>query len=176
MAWHKLFGERATTKIAAVFDSEAAAEEAAASVRSQAGLQATQVLLVQPHEKEYARKLEPEPQGVARTALRSHMILGLAGLVAGAIVWMALYVADLPAILSSPGVSALFVLFLGAIAGLLLGGLITARPDHQLVIQRVQTATEEGRWSLVVHPRDARQCDAVMAALAASGADVARSV
>lgn len=176
MTWQKLFGERATTKIAAVFESESAAAVAADSLRTLAGLQATQVLLVGPHETEYAKKLEPEPQGVVRTAVRSHLILGSAGLVAGILVWMGLYVADISAIQSSPRMSALAVIFFATIAGLLLGGLITARPDHQLVIQRVQTATEAGRWSLVIHPRDARQCDEVMAALATSGADITRTV
>ncbi len=176
MNWQKLFGERATTKIAAVFDTKSSALSTADVLKSAIGLQSTQVLLVDPNEKDYAKKLEPEPQGIARTAVRAHAMLGLAGLVAGILVWFALYAADLPAILTSPGLSAMAIIFLGAIAGLLLGGLITSRPDHQLVIQRVKTATEEGRWSLIVHPRNARECDAVMVELTASGADVARTI
>lgn len=176
MAWQNLFREKATTKVAAIFDTEVAASTTAARVKDAAGLQATQVLLIEPYEKNYAKKLEPEMQGVARTAVRAHLVLGLAGLVAGALIWIALYSAEVEAIRTTPGLSALAFLFFGAIAGMLLGGLVTARPDHQLVVQRVQTATGEGRWSLVIHPRDATQCDAVIATLADTDADVARSV
>ncbi len=176
MAWQNLFREKATTKVAAIFDTEVAASTTAARVKDAAGLQATQVLLVEPYEKDYAKKLEPETQGVARTALRAHLVLGLAGLVAGALIWIALYSAEIEAIRTTPGLSALAFLFFGAIAGMLLGGLVTARPDHQLVVQRVQIAAGEGRWSLVIHPRDAAQCDAVIATLAETDADVARSV
>ena len=176
MNWQMLFGEKATTKIAAVFDSESQALSAADFLKSAAGLQSTQVLLVEPYERDYAKKLEPEPQGVARTAIRAHAMLGLAGLVAGILIWFALYAADIPAIDSSPGLSAMAIIFLGSIAGLLLGGLITSRPDHQIVIQRVKTATEAGQWSLIVHPRDARECDVVIEKLTAAGADIARTV
>lgn len=176
MNWQKLFGERATTKIAGVFESESAAHAAADSLKSTVGLQSTQVLLVDPQEKDYAKKLEPEPQGIARTAMRAHIMLGLAGFVAGILVWSGLYAADLPAILSSPGLSAMAVIFLCTIAGLLLGGLVTSRPDHQVVIHRVRKAAEEGHWSLIVHPRTARECDAVMVELTALRADVVRTI
>ncbi|RTZ40969.1 hypothetical protein EKL30_14845 [Candidimonas sp. SYP-B2681] len=176
MTWQALFGERATTKIAAVFDTEGAACATADSLKDKAGLQSTQVLLVGPDEKEYAKKLEPEPQGIIRTAIRSHLLLGLAGLVAGGLLWMAFYSADIPAIQSSRALSALAFLFFGAVAGLLLGGLLTSRPDHQLVIQRVQTAIDDGHWSLIIHPRNERECDAVMVSLAESGAEIVRSV
>ncbi|HUH60818.1 MAG TPA: hypothetical protein VL001_12180 [Candidimonas sp.] len=176
MAWQTLFREKATTKVAAIFDTQVAASTTATRVKEAAGLQSTQLLLIEPYEKDYAKKLEPETQGVARTALRAHLVLGLAGLVAGALIWIALYSAQLDAIRTTPGLSALAFLFFGAIAGMLLGGLITARPDHQLVVQRVQAATGDGRWSLVIHPRDAAQCDAVIATLAETDAEVARSV
>lgn len=176
MAWQALFGELATTKIAAIFDTESAAATAAASIHSSTGLQATQLRMIKPYEKEYSRKLEPETQGFARTAIRAHTILGAAGIVAGALFWWLLYAYGIPAIVSSPRFSAGAIIFFAAIGGMLLGGLVTARPDHQLVIQRVQTATKEGRWSLVIHPRSAKQCDAVLAVLSSLKADVVRSV
>src|SRR3546814_15520454 len=87
---------------------------------------------------------------MALTALREHRILGLAGAVSGIAAWCLMYAMDLPAIVSSPQASAGAIIFFAAIGGMLLGGLVTARPDHQIVIQRVQEATQAGCWSLVV--------------------------
>ncbi len=176
MVWQKLFGEKATTKIAAFFDTEDQLDTVAATLRARAQLQAGQLRTVRPGEHDFGRKLEPEGRGITRTAIRSHLILGLAGLAVGFIAWLALYLAGVTAIISSPGFGAGAFLFFGAIAGLLLGGLITARPDHQLVIQPVRTASEEGRWSLIVHPTDPQQCDAVMQVLEDQGVEAVRTV
>lgn len=176
MVWNVLFGERSTTKIAAVFDTEQGAATAAATIHSSARLQAAQIRLIKPYEKDYAKKIEPEPQGIVRTALRAHLFLGMAGAAIAVAGWGLLYLVGVMAITSTPlGSLAVFVFF-GAIAGMLLGGLVTARPDHQLVIQRVQTATQDGRWSLLIHPRTPKQCDDVMAALSGVDAEVTRSV
>jgi hypothetical protein len=176
MTWQKLFGEKATTKIAALFDTEEQLNAVAAALQTRAQLQAGQLRTVRPGEHEIGRKLEPEGRGIARTALRSHIILGSVGLAVGFFAWLALYLSGVVAIASSPGVSLIPFLFFGAIAGLLLGGLITARPDHQLVIQPVKTATEEGRWSLIIHPTDPRQCDVVSRVLEEEGVETVRTV
>ncbi|MGB3288020.1 MAG: hypothetical protein WBA83_01970 [Burkholderiaceae bacterium] len=176
MAWQGLFGELATTKIAAIFDTESGAASAAATLHSTIGLHTTQLRLIKPYEKGYSRKLEPEPRGIARTAVRAHLILGAAGLLAGAVLWWLLYAFQIPAIVSLPKSSAGAILFFSAIGGMLLGGLVTARPDHQLVIQRVRDATQSGHWSLVVHPRNPSQCDAVMSALQRLGPEIVRSI
>lgn len=176
MTWQGLFGEQATTKIAAIFETETEAASAAATLHASAGLHTTQLRLIKPYEKEYSKKLEPESRGIVRTAVRAHLILGAAGAVVGAALWALLYAIGLPAIVSSPQASAGAILFFSIIGGMLLGGLVTARPDHQIVIQRVGEATQAGRWSLVAHPRNPRQCDAVMAALKGSGSEIVRSV
>lgn len=176
MTWQILFGETATTKIAAFFDSGEAAAVAGAGLRSSAGLQLTQLRLIEPHEKDYSKKLEPETRGVPRTALRSHLVLGTIGLILGALLWAALYAKGIPAVVSSPQLSAGAIIFFSLIGGLLLGGLITARPDHELVIQRVRSEVEGGRWSLVIHPMTPAQCDAVTDFLAESGVEMVRSV
>jgi len=163
--WQKLFGETATTKIGAIFQSEQTALDAAASIKADAGLQPDQVRIVHPFEGGYDRKLEPEVRGVARTAVRSHLILGAAGLLVGLAACAVLFMAGVAAIVSSPMFSLGAFLFFGAIGGLLLGGLVTARPDHQWVIQRVQDAAKTGQWALVIHPRNPTQCDAVLRVL-----------
>jgi len=171
-----LFGERATTKVAAIFNTESAAASAAATLHAETGIQAAQLRLIKPHEKDYSKKLEPETRGVARTAVRAHLGLGLAGALIGLIAWSLVYASGLPAVVSSPKTSVIAFIFFAAVAGMLLGGLITARPDHQIVIQRVQSATQEGQWSLVVHPRTPKQCDAVLAVLMRLGPEIVRSI
>lgn len=176
MAWQKLFGEMATTKIAAVFNSEAQALNIAHALQLATGLQTTQIRLVEPYENDYDKKLEPEPQGIARTALRSHLILGIVGLVVGGLLWYAMYANEWPTIRSAPRMSAVAILFFTTMGGMMLGGLVTARPDHQIVIERVRDATQAGNWALVIHPRDPDQCNAALEFFSASDIDISRTV
>lgn len=171
-----LFGESATTKIAAIFDTESAAATAAATLHAETGIQAVQLRLVKPHDKGYSKKLEPEIRGIARTAVRAHLSLGLAGTLVGLIAWGLAYFSGLPAIVSSPQKSAIAFIFLATIAGMLLGGLVTARPDHQIVIQRVRDATQQGQWSLVVHPRSTKQREAAMQVLTRLGPEIVHTL
>jgi len=176
MVWQRLFGENATTKIAACFDTEERMNAVVAALRSRVQLLPDQVRTVRPGEHGFGRKLEPEGIGIVRTAFKVHIILGLVGLVVGFCVWLWFYRSGTEAVVSSPGLSAGAFAFFGIIAGMLLGGLITARPDHDLVIQHVRTGSEAGRWSLVVHPLTPGECDAALRVLAEEGAEVVRSV
>lgn len=176
MAWQALFGEKATTKLAGFFDTQEELERVSSELRRVSNLQNTQLWVVRPHAADFERRLEPETQGVARTAIRAHLILGTIGLLAGSVLWAILYVLEIPAIVSSPYYSAGAIVAFAIVGGLLLGGLITARPDHQVVIQAVDNATKAGRWSLVMHPRDEGQCKSVEEVLAAAHVEKVRSV
>ncbi len=161
MAWQKLFGERATTKIAAIFDTHGEACAVADRIRAEANLNLTQVHIIGPNDGDFSKRLEPETAGVARTLVRSHIILGLAGFVVGLLIWAGLYAAGMQTIVSTPVLSAVAILFFSTSAGGLLAGLVTIRPDHQLIAERIQEAREAGKWAVVVHPRSPAQCDAV---------------
>ncbi len=176
MAWQALFGEKASTKLAAFFDSQDALDRVSSQLREAGGLQNPQLWVVRPHSANYDKRLEPETEGVARTAVRSHIILGGLGLLAGLLLWGILYLMQIPAIVSSPVYSGGAIVAFSTVGGLLLGGLVTARPDHQRVIQAVDTATKEGRWSLVIHPRDEMQCKTVEAVLHDAGVESVRSI
>src|SRR5690606_21932169 len=102
MSWQALFGERATTKIAAIYDTRESAAGSAESLSRLAGLQPNQWMLIAPHEKGFARKLEPETKGIARTGIRAHLILGAIGLLAGAAFWALLYWMPITYIAASP--------------------------------------------------------------------------
>jgi hypothetical protein len=46
------------------------------------------------------------------------------------------------------GLAAIF----GAVGGMMTGGLVSIRPDRTLLDTKVETAVQEGRWAVVVHP------------------------
>ncbi|UXY14910.1 riboflavin biosynthesis protein RibA [Chitiniphilus purpureus] len=171
-----MFGETARTKIAALFDSESAAARAIAQVRDVAGIAGGQVRLVQPGDTEFGRKLEPESGGIVRTAIRAHLLLGAVGIVVSLLIYAVLFIADVPAVASNPGVAAAVMAFFGLVFGLLAGGLATARPDHQAVIAPVREALSAGRWAVVVHPASPRQCDEALRVLHGMSRDVVRTL
>lgn len=176
MTWQALFGERATTKIAGTFDRQEDAASTIDTLMEQAKLTAKQLKLISPHEKKFGTKLEPEVQGIAQTAVRSHLIMGVGGLMVGIALWVILYAAGWNLIRSTPGLSIIPFLFFPTIAGLLLGGLITSRPDQTAVITQVRDAVEEGKWVVVAHPYSPHQCDDAEAVMKASAREIWRSV
>jgi len=176
MAWQALFGEKATTKLAGFFDTQEQLESVSSELRRVSKLQNTQLWVVRPHDSGFERKLEPETLGVARTAVRAHLVLGALGLVAGVVLWAILYALGWPAIRSSPFYSGGAIVAFATVGGMLLGGLVTARPDHQIVIRAVESATQAGRWSLVMHPRDEAQCKSAESVLASAEVETVRSI
>lgn len=176
MSMQALFGEKATTKLAAFFETQDALDQVSAELRRVSGLQNPQLLVIRPHSADFDRRLEPETQGVARTAVRAHLILGAIGFLFGIVLWGILYAMDIAAIAASPYYSGGAIIAFSTVGGLLLGGLVTSRPDHQIVIQAVDTATKEGRWTLVVHPRDEEQCKSAQAVLKAANIETVRSI
>lgn len=176
MTWQALFAERATTKIAGTFDRQEDAASTIATLKSQTRLKARQLKLIGPNEKRFGTKLEPEGQGIARTAARSHIYMGIAGLVLGIALWVILYASGWNLIRSTPGLSMIPFLLFPTIAGLMLGGLITARPDHSAVITQVRDAVADGKWVVIAHPYSPRQCDDTEAVMKGNAVEVWRSV
>lgn len=143
--------ERSTSKVAALFDDEATARTAAADLRQALGLADGQVMVIAPGDPAPGRKLEPEGPGILRTMIRSHLSLGLAGAAVGAVVFGLVHWQQVPFVTSSPVAAALALIGFCAMAGLLLGGLLTLRPDHDPYIQAVRSALTAGRSAVVVH-------------------------
>lgn len=176
MIGQALFGERALSMIAAAFDTQEEDERTLKQLQGASDFGSGQLQMVAPFEKDFGRKLEPESQGVARTAAKSHLVLGGIGFGLGILLWIVLFALGMAVIRSSPLLSAIAIIFFLTIAGLLLGGLLTARPDHQTVIQEVKTATEAGKWSIVVHPLSPAQHDAALATLKQRHADTTETL
>lgn len=179
---HLLFGERSLTKVAALFASKAQAESVAQQVKRAAHVDDAQVYLVGPEDDAaaptpaFSRKLEPEQAGIWHTMIRAHLVMGFVGGAVGVLIWLGLLAVGNPAVKSTPGMALFgFVSFAGAI-GLLLGGLLTARPDHSLVIATVRRAIRQGRWALVVHPLTPQQLQAALHELRHRSDRVVRSL
>jgi len=154
MAIGAVFGERSLSKVSAVFGDAGQARGAADELVSGLGLRAEQVEVVAPGDRRISRKLEPESAGIAKTLVKSHVVLGAAGAGLGLVVAVVLVLSGIAATASNPVYTFLALGFLGGMLGMLLGGLISLRPDHDPMIRRVERAARTGRWSVVVHARD----------------------
>lgn len=178
---HTIFGERSLTKVAAVFDNHDAAEHAVQRLKH-AGMAESQVNLVGPadlagaSDAPISRKLEPEPTGIWHTLIRVHVFTGALGAIAGALLYLGFVLAGNDAILSSPYISLWTLLAFGAVFGLLVGGLLSLRPDHYRVISSVRKAVARGRWAVVSHPVDHRQIELVVNELRNRSDHVVRSL
>jgi hypothetical protein len=151
MTDHVITGEVSNSKVAAVLDSKAAALQAADTIRRTLHLKDSQVRVVAPHDPRAGKKLEPESQGIFSTMLRAHFWLGLLGAALGAALFGVLWALKIPFIVNSAPYAAGAIIFFAAVAGLMFGGLVTLRPDHDLYILKVQDALGEGRYAVVVH-------------------------
>lgn len=146
-----LTAEVSNSKVAAIFAKEATAHEVATHLRSTLQLSDAQVQVITPADRRPGRKLEPESHGIFRTIIRAHVRLGLLGAVAGAAAFGVLWWMELPLIVNSAVMAAAVMVAFGAVAGLMLGGLVSLRPDHDRYIIKVYDALGEGRSAVIVH-------------------------
>ena len=169
-------GEVSNSKLAAVFDSRRAAHEAALALCRELQLAPAQVKLVTPGSADVDIKLEPEGGGIWRTIVLAHLWLGIWGGVLGLLAFGLMYWGGVPFIVQSPMAAALVLLFFGSTAGLLLGGLVSLRPDHDRYIHATHDAIERGRSTVVVHALDSAQRSRAAQFLSARGADVTQTL
>lgn len=169
-----LSGEQSLTLVAATFADQATAADAATELR--ADMPQVEVDLVRPRDADFGRKMEPETTGIRRTAVRSHLVLGPAGLLVGALAAATLVTLGWPAAVSSPMLTTLFLATLGLFAGLMLAGLLTLRPDRGRVTLSIRRRSRAGQWAVVAHPRSSAQSDWAVERLRKAGGTVIRSL
>ncbi len=171
-----LTGEVSNSKLAATFGSESAARAAAAAVATEAGLEPAQIKLITPDEPDPGIKLEPEGRGIWRTIVVAHIWLGIAGVVVGALAFALLMWLDIPAIVNSPALAGSLLLFFGGVAGLLVGGLVALRPDHDRYVLATQEAMARDCTTVVVHALSADQATQAANILSRLGGNVTRTL
>lgn len=146
-----LQGESFPHKVSAQFDSQESAERAVQLLMDNASLPREQINVVHPHDPHIARKIEPEVKGIARTLVKSHLVLGVGGLVLGLVVAAILTTVGPTLTRSSPLFTFIALGFLFPAFGLMLAGLISLRPDHDPLIAKARTATNSGQWTVIAH-------------------------
>lgn len=172
MSDNPITGEVSNSKLAAVFDSDAAAREAASALLDSAGLQPSQVKVIAPDEPDANIKLEPEGGNIWRTIVVAHVKLGIVGAIAGALAFAIMMAMDVPFVSRSPVAAGLVTVAFGGVAGLLFGGFISIRPDHDRYIHATHDAMEARRTTVVVHALSREEQARARDFLAARGAEV----
>jgi hypothetical protein len=176
MSDNPVTGEVSNSKLAAVFADESAARAAATAVIAETSLQPTQVKVITPGEPHPGIKMEPEGGGIWRTIIKAHLRLGVAGLVAGALLFVLLRWLNVPAVVQSPWAAGMAMTVFGAVGGLFLGGLVSLRPDHDRYILATRDAIAQGRTTVVVHALSEAQLSQANEVLAARGAEITRTL
>ncbi|MDQ7988341.1 MAG: hypothetical protein REI09_01795 [Candidatus Dactylopiibacterium sp.] len=176
MTSHILTGETSRTLVGAIYADRAAATAVASRLIAHVALATWQVSVLHPGDTAFARKLEPEREGIWHTLIRSHVVLGLAGMVLGAVIGGVMVMGNLMSAADSPGAVMAAAVGFCTMGGMMLGGLISLRPDHTRVNERLRGALAEGKWAVVVHPADTDQTRRVTDLLEGSGGEIVRSI
>ena len=175
------FGERSVTKVAGLFASRGDADLAARGLLDSSGLSATQVNVFSPRDGDASRAdvlgraMEPEQRGIWLTVIRAHVALCALGLLAGALLYAVLMAMDNPALRATPGMGLVALAGFGATFGLMVGGVLSLRPDHARLIALVRRGLRGGKWAVVAHPVDRRQTHAALKLLNGNCLQVVRS-
>ncbi|GGY75444.1 hypothetical protein [Marinobacter zhanjiangensis] len=152
-----LSGEVLRHKLAAECGTVTEAEKVADDLCNQTSLSRDQIRVIHPGDDHQGGSLEPEDKGIAHTAIRSHVWLGLAGAAGGLLLFIVLAAAGIPFVAQNLiWAGALFSVF-GGVVGLLLGGVYTLRPDHTAYASRSSSALRKGYYMVTIHARDRDQ-------------------
>lgn len=146
-------GESSNHKMAAVFDDAAQARLARKQLAESIDLDQEQTDVLEPQSRHQARRLLPESEGIWRTMLRAHAVFGALGAGLAIVTFLALLAAGWDVVTDNPVLSGLALVFLLTLMGLLVGGLVTLRPDQSPYLHAAREALRSGKSILVVHAR-----------------------
>lgn len=152
-----LTGETFDHKVAAIFNNEVSARNAAKTLVETTSLADAQIFVVGPNDAHPGWELEPEDRGIWRTLVRSHIWLALMGAGLGVILFAVLYILGIQFVVLNPKTSAAIAIGFGAVFGMMFAGLLTLRPDHMPYISIAQSALRKGKYVVAVHARSAEQ-------------------
>ena len=179
---HLIFGERSLTKVAGIYSTAQGADDARVRVLQNGTWADGQVVLLTPADAKMSRraimskKMEPESRGIGRTIVRAHLFTAFVGIAVGIGAWGLLMYMGNRLIGGSPGLSFIAFAFFGTVFGLMLGGLISLRPDHTRLITVVRGALRSGQWAAVVHPFDEKQAEEAVDLLRTGSLQVERTL
>jgi hypothetical protein len=147
--------ENFTSRVGAEFETNEEACRAAQELQDRAPGGPLSVQVIDPYDRDVDRKLEPEAGRLPATMVRSHLVAGSAGLGLGMLLACIQVAADVHPLASSPVWAVAMFSALGLVLGLLTGGLVGCRPDHDPLVFAAKKALRSGRSYVVVHTDDA---------------------
>lgn len=143
--------EKTPSRIAAIFDNQADAEKAQTLLIDSGGFAGNKINIIRPHDDSISKKLEPETAGVWHTIIKSHVVLGIIGVVVGLIA-AAIAMMVGPEFLSARTGTVYFAFaMIFGMLGLMLAGFVSVRPDRDIVVMKTVEAVQNGKWALVLH-------------------------
>jgi hypothetical protein len=145
----KIHAERYPARVAARFGNPDRARRAAERLLHDTDLTPRQVRLIDPTAPDVESAIEPENQGIWRTLVRSHVSLGLLGLLAGLVISGSLLLIGFPFAVSQAIMVAVSLGVFGLVIGLLVGGLVTLRPDHSRIYLLATDAARARQWVVI---------------------------
>ncbi|NGP54284.1 hypothetical protein [Thioalkalivibrio sp. XN8] len=159
----------APVDVGARFSSREAAEKAIEQLAA-ANIARAQVEIVDESEGlQVARGAER--RATRKALVRWHVLLGAAGAVLGILLWLFAWNARSTLVLAMPALMFFVAGAFGAVAGLLLGGLLSARPAKGLLATAAQDDARAGAFPVVVHATDREQARRAREILVAAHGD-----
>lgn len=101
---------------------------------------------------------------------------GIVGAIIGALAFGVMMWLGVLYIVPSPWTAGLVMTGFGAVAGLMPGGLVALRPDHDRYIQATHDAMAERRTPILVHAFSAEQKNAAADFMSARGGEVTKTL
>lgn len=146
--------EKYPDRIIGTYKEGTKAKLVAQQLNLECGFSNEQLKLIHPKDTHFEEKVEPDTNGVGRTLLKSHLILGVLGVVFGLLMASLLIVVGPVFTTSNPMMSLFSMGMIGGFLGLFAAGVISLRPDHDYIIEGTRGATEQHQWSVVVHTKN----------------------
>ncbi len=146
--------EKHPAKVAAIFNNEAEAKRAEQDLINEGKFASKLINIVKPNDSDISKKIEPDNRGIVGTLLKSHIILGVVGILVGFILAAILVAAGPTFAQSSPIRTYLALGFFGLMIGMMLAGAVSLRPDHDPLITKTIEANEHDEWTVIVQTDD----------------------
>lgn len=158
-------GEQSNHKLAAVFSDASEAGEACRRLADETSLDRDRIDVLDSASENQHRRLLPESHGIWQTVLRSHLVLGLVGATLGLALFAILFLGGVPFVADNPLLSVLVFVHVFTLFGLMVGGLVSLRPDQVPYVRAARRALESGQSVLLVHAESADELDEARAFL-----------
>lgn len=159
----------APVDVGAKFTSMEAAERAVMRLESK-GIAAAQVeILAGDGRMHVARGVER--RATRRALIRWHVLLGAAGLLLGVLLWLFAWYSGATLVLAMPALMLVIAAIFGALAGMLVAGLLALRPDKGWIAAAARDDARAGDVPVIVHATGRQQAHKAREILAQSHGD-----